>query len=218
MVLPDNGEAWQKLRSDDFTDVDLSHVSDRFVEMLFSMLDSNPDGRPAIEEIYWHPVMRIVRERMARGVMNSELDQLPDFELPTIESGPLIGQEEHDMDMDDDLLRPVRSAPSIALSPDADQQHLKSSSSRKKCRGPFHQQPEDNDSTPRKVLDVRGALISEVEEEFMRDILGYQEDSMLLSTIHDHEHEHDYNAVHDASSPSPRDTHLNTPMDFAMME
>ncbi|KDN51424.1 hypothetical protein K437DRAFT_254837 [Tilletiaria anomala UBC 951] len=160
VVLPDNGEPWLKLRNDDFTDVDLSHLSDQLVELIFAMLDSRPEARPSIDDIVQHPVMRAVQRRMALGVMNSELDQLPDFELPTIESGPLIGLvgdgDDQAMDTSEDLLPPSQSAPAM----------------RQTLSALGLSFADEDESEPRKVMDIRGALIAEPQEEFLDDILS----------------------------------------------
>lgn len=51
MILPDNGPAWHKLRSNDFTDVDLSRLSSPLVELLTGMLDKSPDRRLTIDDV-----------------------------------------------------------------------------------------------------------------------------------------------------------------------
>ena len=176
-MLPDNGEAWQKLRADDFTDVDLSHVSDQFVEVVFSLLDSSPSARPTIDQIVEHPIVQAVRRRMALGVMNSELDQLPDFELPTIESGPLLGEEDDDedcmMDTTEDHHHHHPHAPPMMT----DSQSAPAMSSSRSALGLSFDEP------PRKVLEIRGALIQELEEEFMEDILAYSEHASGFNAI-----------------------------------
>ncbi|BGP25181.1 Fungal Wee1 protein [Rhodotorula toruloides] len=57
VVLPDNGLAWQKLRSNDFSDVDLSRLSPLLVDILRSMLHKSPDLRTSIFEVVRHPVL-----------------------------------------------------------------------------------------------------------------------------------------------------------------
>ena len=160
VILPDNGEAWQKLRNDDFTDVDLSHLSDQLVELIFAVLDSNPDARPKVQDIVEHPILQAVMRRMCQGVTNSELDQLPDFELPTIESGPASGHSVEDSDAmdteEDGVVKITVSAPQALATPSA--------------LGLVFHTPEGDG--PKKVLDIRGALIQEPEEEFMYDVLS----------------------------------------------
>ena len=48
VVLPDNGEAWQKLRNDDLSDVDLSNFSVSLVRLIKTMMSKEPHRRPSI--------------------------------------------------------------------------------------------------------------------------------------------------------------------------
>lgn len=57
VVLPDNGLAWHKLRSNDFSDVDLSRLSHELVVLLTGMLDKSPDERLTIDEVNAHPIV-----------------------------------------------------------------------------------------------------------------------------------------------------------------
>lgn len=56
VVLPDNGPAWHKLRSNDFSDVDLSRLSQELQVVLAAMLEKAPDDRSSIESVLAHPV------------------------------------------------------------------------------------------------------------------------------------------------------------------
>lgn len=87
VVMPDNGEPWQKLRNDDLSDVDFSMISVSLFRLIRSMLSSHPHKRPSVEEILHHPVLAAVQEKMREGLRASELDQLPDFDLPRTRSG-----------------------------------------------------------------------------------------------------------------------------------
>ncbi|PWN18128.1 hypothetical protein BCV69DRAFT_263978 [Microstroma glucosiphilum] len=87
VVMPDNGEPWQKLRNDDLSDVDFSMISVSLFRLIRSMLSSHPHKRPSVEEILQHPVLAAVQEKMREGLRASELDQLPDFDLPRTRSG-----------------------------------------------------------------------------------------------------------------------------------
>jgi mitosis inhibitor protein kinase SWE1 len=86
VILPDNGDAWQKLRNDDLSDVDLSQFSMSLVNLIRACLASDPKRRPTVEDLHAHPVLRAVSERVAMGVEKSELDQLPIFDMTTGES------------------------------------------------------------------------------------------------------------------------------------
>lgn len=98
VVLPDNGEAWHKLRNDDFTDVDLTHVSDGLVEIIIALLESQPLSRACMAEVLEAPALQVVQERMRQGVYSDELDQLPDLGLVPLgpsSPGGLSGAERH---------------------------------------------------------------------------------------------------------------------------
>ncbi|PWN46355.1 kinase-like protein, partial [Ceraceosorus guamensis] len=55
VILPDNGEAWHKLRSDDTSDVDLSAFSVSLVRLIKAMMASDPARRPSAKQILAHP-------------------------------------------------------------------------------------------------------------------------------------------------------------------
>ncbi|KAK9718189.1 mitosis inhibitor protein kinase swe1 [Basidiobolus ranarum] len=55
VVLPDNGEAWQKLRSADLSDCDLEHISSGLVDLILKMIDPDPLKRPTVDMILSHP-------------------------------------------------------------------------------------------------------------------------------------------------------------------
>lgn len=57
VILPDNGIAWHKLRSNDLSDVDLSRLSHELVLLITSMLDVSPDNRISILQVSRHPVV-----------------------------------------------------------------------------------------------------------------------------------------------------------------
>ncbi|PWY99813.1 hypothetical protein BCV70DRAFT_212036 [Testicularia cyperi] len=87
--LPDNGEPWQKLRRDDFSDVDLGMLSGTMLRVLERLLCSDPEGRPTIEEVMAMPTLQTVRSIMSRGLSASEMDQLPEFNESSTTSGSL---------------------------------------------------------------------------------------------------------------------------------
>jgi serine/threonine protein kinase len=57
VVLPENGLPWQKLRQNDFTDVDLSRFSRPLHQILEGMLRQSPDVRSTITDVAAHPVV-----------------------------------------------------------------------------------------------------------------------------------------------------------------
>ncbi|KAK9766780.1 mitosis inhibitor protein kinase swe1 [Basidiobolus ranarum] len=68
VVLPDNGEAWQKLRSADLSDCDLEHVSSSLVELILRMIDPDPLKRPTVDMILSHPnIQSITRSFQEHG-------------------------------------------------------------------------------------------------------------------------------------------------------
>ncbi|KAK4696328.1 mitosis inhibitor protein kinase SWE1, partial [Phenoliferia sp. Uapishka_3] len=57
VILPDNGPAWHKLRSNDFSDVDMSRLSSPLIQLLTGMLDKSPDRRLTIDDVVQHPIV-----------------------------------------------------------------------------------------------------------------------------------------------------------------
>lgn len=57
VILPDNGPAWHKLRSNDLSDVDLSKLSHELVVLITSLLQHAPEDRSSTTEIVHHPVV-----------------------------------------------------------------------------------------------------------------------------------------------------------------
>lgn len=57
VILPDNGPAWHKLRSNDLSDVDLSKLSHELVLLITSLLQHSPEDRASMKEIVRHPVV-----------------------------------------------------------------------------------------------------------------------------------------------------------------
>ncbi|GAA6032450.1 hypothetical protein JCM8097_008181 [Rhodosporidiobolus ruineniae] len=68
VVLPDNGVPWQKLRSNDFSDVDLSRLSPVLTSILEGMLKQSPDVRASIDDVADQPVVRQLRGMLDRSV------------------------------------------------------------------------------------------------------------------------------------------------------
>lgn len=57
VILPDNGVAWHKLRSNDFSDVDLSRLSHELVILITALLETSPDIRIPIDQVMKHAVI-----------------------------------------------------------------------------------------------------------------------------------------------------------------
>ncbi|RKP38351.1 kinase-like domain-containing protein [Dimargaris cristalligena] len=56
VVLPDNGPAWQKLRSGDLSDCQFdAGTSSELVDLITEMLQPLPEDRPTIDQIVGHP-------------------------------------------------------------------------------------------------------------------------------------------------------------------
>lgn len=70
-MLPDNGPAWHKLRSNDFSDVDLTRLSPPLVQLLHGMLNHSPEDRATIAQVQQHPVISTLH-----ALLNASLDLL----------------------------------------------------------------------------------------------------------------------------------------------
>ena len=57
VMLPDNGLPWRKLRENDFSDVELGHLSDELVHLLFQLLSSDPASRTSVVDLLAHPIV-----------------------------------------------------------------------------------------------------------------------------------------------------------------
>lgn len=159
VILPDNGEAWQKLRNDNLSDVDLSIFSTSLIRLIQSCLQSNPEKRPTAQEIQQHSVVQAVSKKVALGVQISELDQLPIFDLPAGESNR-------------SLKNIVTSSSKEGSSDAADTEMQDGSSSAVKASS---KEEDENIEDQNKVLDIRGALIHE-SSDFLIEILQAEAD------------------------------------------
>lgn len=86
--IPDNGEPWHKLRSDDFSDVRLDTLSPAMQGIITGLLSSQPYLRPTAAELLEIPAVQVVRDMMRRGLRADELDQLPAFSQETEHGAP----------------------------------------------------------------------------------------------------------------------------------
>ena len=57
ICVPDGGGAWQALRSDDFSVIDLSQLSPALVDLITTLMRSDPSLRPTIQDICDHPIV-----------------------------------------------------------------------------------------------------------------------------------------------------------------
>lgn len=85
------GEAWHRLRNEDFSQVDFSDLSDDFVSLLKSMMRSDPSLRVDADMVAAHPVlvqvrdlMEALRNRIGSGFQASALAGAPDGWLEEI--------------------------------------------------------------------------------------------------------------------------------------
>ncbi|KAJ7680475.1 hypothetical protein DFH06DRAFT_1163176 [Mycena polygramma] len=63
MVVPDQGEAWLRLRREDYSQVELDDMPELFT-LIQAMMRSEPSERVEVEDICWHPVVARAREWM----------------------------------------------------------------------------------------------------------------------------------------------------------
>lgn len=61
ICVPDGGEPWHALRSDDFSVVDLSPLSPALTDLITQCMRSEPSMRPAISHVVSHPVVQRAR-------------------------------------------------------------------------------------------------------------------------------------------------------------
>ena len=64
VIIPDQGDAWHRLRQDDFVQVDFTALSTQLVTLLEGMLCSQPARRLTADQVTSHPVIRCAREHM----------------------------------------------------------------------------------------------------------------------------------------------------------
>ncbi|PPQ93721.1 hypothetical protein CVT25_013061 [Psilocybe cyanescens] len=64
IVVPDQGEGWQRLRREDLSQVDLDEDSPELVDLIRNMMRTDPTNRMTMTEVCAHPVVRRAREEM----------------------------------------------------------------------------------------------------------------------------------------------------------
>ncbi|EKM53975.1 uncharacterized protein PHACADRAFT_122634 [Phanerochaete carnosa HHB-10118-sp] len=108
IVVPDQGDAWHRIRHDDFSQIDFASISTELIELLKGMMRSDPDLRVDAGMVCSHPV--IVRARLSMDELRKELG--PVFHASALAGAsegwledilghnPLWGGEEDDEAMD----------------------------------------------------------------------------------------------------------------------
>ncbi|KOS14967.1 wee protein kinase [Malassezia pachydermatis] len=86
--IPDNGEPWHKLRTNDFSDVSFESVSPAMQSIITSMLAAEPSVRPTASDLVDMPALVMVRRLMRQGLKANELDQLPNLGASTEPAPP----------------------------------------------------------------------------------------------------------------------------------
>lgn len=100
VVLPDNGEEWHHLRSDNFSCVDMSHLTDELVGLIKALMRADPDQRITTAELAEHPVISLLHQLREVGIKReSRSDSSADAtsaEMPAI----VEEDEEHSVGFD----------------------------------------------------------------------------------------------------------------------
>lgn len=84
IVVPDQGDAWHRIRHDDFSQIDFADISTELIELLKGMMRSDPDLRLDAGMVCSHPV--IVRARLAMDDFRKELG--PVFQASALAGAP----------------------------------------------------------------------------------------------------------------------------------
>ncbi|KAI0344770.1 hypothetical protein BDW22DRAFT_1427444 [Trametopsis cervina] len=91
VIVPDQGDAWHRIRHEDFTQVDMSVLSTELVELIKSMLRTDPSLRVDAGTAYIHPVimrarvsMELARETLGATFQASALAGAPPGWLESI--------------------------------------------------------------------------------------------------------------------------------------
>ncbi|KAF8897090.1 hypothetical protein CPB84DRAFT_1710099 [Gymnopilus junonius] len=104
IVVPDQGEGWQRLRREDFSQVDLDEVSPELVDLIYNMMRTDPAKRLTVVEICAHQVVRRAREEMTwmekelRRAGKSTWGASPLASVPDGFLERILGREEDGMD------------------------------------------------------------------------------------------------------------------------
>lgn len=106
VVLPDNGLPWRKLRENDFSGVELNHLSDELTHVLEQVLESDPTKRLAIDDLCQHPMIAKMQLLRGHGLQYEADPGNFDASIPRIK-GAVIEEQEGFLD---NVLAEVRHA------------------------------------------------------------------------------------------------------------
>ncbi|KAH9814975.1 WEE protein kinase [Melampsora americana] len=101
--LPDNGDEWRALRSNDFSRIDLSGLSSEIVVLLKRLLEMCPDKRITSDELVRHPIFIKLAELRERGYRREEAGTQEEVELEAIEEDTEM-QSSEDADEEEKFL------------------------------------------------------------------------------------------------------------------
>lgn len=73
IIVPTNDTPWHSLRSDDFSDIDLSPLSPALIDLITLCMRSNPLERPEVIHVVEHPV--VVRARRGKPALVPEPEE-----------------------------------------------------------------------------------------------------------------------------------------------
>ncbi|KAF8638035.1 hypothetical protein AX16_010667 [Volvariella volvacea WC 439] len=88
IVVPDQGEAWQRLRTEDFSQVDLED-SPELLDIIRSMMRTDPDLRISVQTVYDHPVVSRARAAMDRTYQAAKQNGTSIFAASPLASAPV---------------------------------------------------------------------------------------------------------------------------------
>lgn len=88
IVVPDQGEAWHRLRREDFSQVDLEEESGELVELIRQMMRADPVSRISARGIYDHPVVARARATMEKMMGDARRDGKSEFAGSPLASVP----------------------------------------------------------------------------------------------------------------------------------
>lgn len=72
VILPDNGPAWHKLRSNDFSDVNLERLSPELVQLIIRMLEKSFSDRIRIDQVMQNPIVKKLKEMLDESLAIEE--------------------------------------------------------------------------------------------------------------------------------------------------
>jgi serine/threonine protein kinase len=125
VVLPDNGDEWLSLRSNDFSRTDLSHLSSELVQLIKRMMDKHPDRRITAAELTRHPVIAKLKTLRDAGLAQEMQDIMGEGTVECEEAKEVVdnkpdsagdimmspGDGSHDLSSTAPAATPLRPAP-----------------------------------------------------------------------------------------------------------